>query len=178
VRKNTVHGNNGDTKNTATWRGDLSNQQSGQCIFEDNIALCDPATHASSTAIGFYGSATELAGCTWTRNAAWPANRAVNGNVPNLMIADPALVDHVPTNPAMASMGWRPVGATPPIEPPVEPPVIPPNPTLEARVAALEADVAGLRTVTAGLMVSVAEVKVEVQRLDKRLDAIGAAADD
>jgi hypothetical protein len=99
----------------------------------------------------------------------------VNGNVPNLMIADPALVNHVPTNPAMASMGWRPVGVTPPIDPPIDPPV---DPTLEARVAALETAVAGLRTVTAGLMVSVAETKVEVQRLDKRLDAIGTAADD
>lgn len=125
VRHNTVEGNNGDPRNEGTWRGDLSNQSSRNGTFESNVCVCDPATHPASTAIGCYGD--ENTGNEWTANLAWPPDRALNtpgsnNRIRGTLIADPALVDFVPTNPAAAALGWRPATPRPLAAPPSAPP--------------------------------------------------------
>ena len=111
VRNNTVAGNNGDPRNDATWRGDLSNQSASHNSYVGNVCVCDPATNPHSTAIGNYGP--ENTGNEWTMNLAWPPERALNADGANnriagTLVADPELVDFVPTNPAAAAIGWRP----------------------------------------------------------------------
>ena len=127
LRRNTCFGNNGDSDNDATWRGDLSVQSSADCTIEGNIAVCDPTTNPSSTAIGSYGD--ENIRNVWIANMAWPADRALNVSGPNadvsdLTIADPLMPgtskpkqatgsvtfiaeDWIPANPAAANLGWR-----------------------------------------------------------------------
>lgn len=203
VRNNTVAFNNRDRGNTATWRGDLSDQSGVGCVFEDNIAVCDPATHARSTALGEYGldgRGTNV----WRRNMAWPAARATyvewNGNrqpASGYVVADPQLdANWIPANPAAASMGWRPV--TPPVTPPADPlaalaarvAVLEGVPAdygpriieLTEKVATLEAGQADLNARLAALEGAAAPdlsgVQEELARLDARLDAISGAAGD
>ena len=122
VRNNTVAGNNGDPRNDATWRGDLSNQSASHNSYVGNVCVCDPATNPHSTAIGNYGP--ENTGNEWTMNLAWPPERALNtdganNRIAGTLVADPELVDFAPTNPAAAAIGWRPgVRALPQAAPP------------------------------------------------------------
>lgn len=65
VSNNTAYHNNQDLKNTGTWRGELSNQDSNNNTWVNNIAVADPDVHSGNTAIGFYGSNS---GTKWYNN--------------------------------------------------------------------------------------------------------------
>ena len=58
VRNNICYWNNRDQQNPGTWKGDLSNQDSKNCIMVNNIAWCNPAYGSWVRAIGVYGSAS------------------------------------------------------------------------------------------------------------------------
>lgn len=51
VRGNTAWHNNQDLLNTGTWRGEISNSQSSNNTFVNNIAVADPTINSSNTAI-------------------------------------------------------------------------------------------------------------------------------
>jgi parallel beta-helix repeat protein len=151
VRRNTCVGNNGDPRNDATWRGDISVQSSRDCIVEDNIAVVDPTTHPSSTALGAYGG--ENARNVWRGNFAFGGplvkrEPTANNPIPataNRLGVDPQLVMYVPNNPAAAAAGWRPAnaGAVPPKEPTVM--------AIAALLAALDATMKNVETRLAAL---------------------------
>jgi serralysin len=201
MRRNTAVGNNRDNLNKTTWRGDLSQQDSSDNLWEGNLAVADRAPNAANTAIGFYGGNHRT---TWRNNATFNGTvgqastkvelssdasgnlgpTAANGN--NLGV-DPKLVNYVPTAPGFETIGWRPAGVvTPPVEPPVEPPV-PPVPTaLEKRVAALEAKAAATQAQVAALSAeygprilaleaAVVALKADVEALGEMPIALGAS---
>jgi parallel beta-helix repeat protein len=170
VRRNTTFGNNGDPRNTATWRGDISVQSSRDCTVTGNIAVADPTTHASSTALGAYGG--ENARNIWSANIAWPTSRALNRDGANnqfggTTIADPQLpgttkpkpaqgtvafvaADWLPAAAPAADKGWRPAAVV--IEP--EDPEEPEEPTvmeLAALLAALQTTLGNVQTRLAAL---------------------------
>ncbi|MGC9449587.1 cadherin-like domain-containing protein [Cereibacter johrii] len=94
VRNNTAYHNNQDNANDGTWRGELSNQDSNNTIWVNNIAVADPSVNSNNTAIGFYGSNK---GVVWANNLTYngragdaslkleggnnPAPTAANGNL-------------------------------------------------------------------------------------------------
>jgi parallel beta-helix repeat protein len=151
VRRNTVLWNNGDPRNGATWRGDLSVQSSRDCVIEDNIAIVDPATHPSSTALGAYGG--ENARNVWRGNFAFGGplvkrEPTANNPIPataNKLGVDPQLVNFVPSNPAAAAAGWRPVAA--PAPDPEEPTIM----EIAALIAALKTTLENVETRLAAL---------------------------
>jgi parallel beta-helix repeat protein len=51
VRGNTAWHNNQDNQNTGTWRGEISNSQSSDNTFVNNIAVADPSANRNNTAI-------------------------------------------------------------------------------------------------------------------------------
>ena len=65
VSNNTSYHNNQDNQNDGTWRGELSNQDSRNNVWVNNIAVADPSVNGNNTAIGFYGS---NAGTKWYNN--------------------------------------------------------------------------------------------------------------
>ncbi len=70
VRNNTAWHNNLDLNNPGTWRGELSNQDSSDNVWINNIAVADPSIHPDNTAIGFYGD---------NNNVEWTNNLSFNG---------------------------------------------------------------------------------------------------
>ncbi|PKP64850.1 MAG: hypothetical protein CVT86_03485, partial [Alphaproteobacteria bacterium HGW-Alphaproteobacteria-8] len=102
VRNNTSWHNNLDPLNTGTWRGELSNQDSRDNVWVNNIAVADPTVNSNNTAIGFYGSNARV---VWESNLTFngvigaaslkleggsnPAPSAANGN---LLGVDPRFV--------------------------------------------------------------------------------------
>ncbi|MBB5221396.1 hypothetical protein HNP73_001317 [Amaricoccus macauensis] len=55
VRNNTSWHNNTDPLNSGTWRGEISNQDSNNNTFVNNIAVADPSKNSNNVAIGDYG---------------------------------------------------------------------------------------------------------------------------
>ena len=103
VSNNTAYHNNLDNGNKATWRGELSQQDSANNVWVNNIAVADPSTNPNNTAIGFYGGNS---GTKWFNNITFngnpgqaslkleggnnPAPTAANGNK---LGVDPLFVD-------------------------------------------------------------------------------------
>lgn len=50
MRGNTAYHNNQDNLNTGTWRGEISNSQSSDNVFVNNIAIADPSVNPNNTA--------------------------------------------------------------------------------------------------------------------------------
>jgi parallel beta-helix repeat protein len=149
VRGNTVAFNNVDDLNLGTWRGELSNQQSSDNTWIDNIAVTNPALNPHNTAIGNYSYGGYI-----NQNVVWENNLTFNGtpgqpsfktdggnNAPlasdgNLLGVDPLFVNAAafdfrldPNSPAFG-LGWGGLwsGAdlTPPADPAEPPPEDPP----------------------------------------------------
>jgi parallel beta-helix repeat protein len=74
VRGNTVAFNNVDDLNLGTWRGELSNQQSSNNTWIDNIAVTNPALNPHNTAIGNYSYGGYV-----NQNVVWENNVTFNG---------------------------------------------------------------------------------------------------
>jgi len=74
VRNNTAYHNNQDTANTGTWRGEISNSQSSNNTFVNNIAVADPKVNPNNTAI----ANTSDGGYT-NKNVVWADNITFNG---------------------------------------------------------------------------------------------------
>jgi parallel beta-helix repeat protein len=74
VRGNTVAFNNVDDLNLGTWRGELSNQQSSNNTWIDNVAVTNPALHPHNTAIGNYSYGGYI-----NENVVWENNVTFNG---------------------------------------------------------------------------------------------------
>ena len=74
VRNNTAYHNNNDDLNVGTWRGEISNSQSSNNTFINNIMVADPDINALNTAIDntSYGSYTN-------ENVVWISNLTFNG---------------------------------------------------------------------------------------------------
>ena len=72
VRNNTSWHNNQDKLNTGTWRGELSNQDSKNNVWVNNIAVADTGVNANNTAIGFYGGGNS--GTQWFNNITFNGN--------------------------------------------------------------------------------------------------------
>jgi hypothetical protein len=125
TRRNTSVGNNLDNKNTATWRGELSQQDGERNIWQANLGVADRAPNANNTGIGYYGNLGS--GNQWIGNAtndARPNLGGASGSLPgsgNLFNVAPILVDFVPTNAILANIGWRPSGVVPTPLPDPEP---------------------------------------------------------
>lgn len=51
VRGNTAYHNNQDLQNTGTWRGEISNAQSSDNTYVNNIAVADPSVNSDNTAL-------------------------------------------------------------------------------------------------------------------------------
>ena len=74
VRNNTAWHNNQDLLNTGTWRGELSNSQSSNNTWVNNIAVADPSIQRNNTAI----DNTSYGGYV-NRNTVWENNLTFNG---------------------------------------------------------------------------------------------------
>lgn len=74
VRNNTAYHNNNDDLNVGTWRGEISNSQSSNNTFINNIAVADPGINSLNTAIDntSYGNYTN-------DNVVWISNLTFNG---------------------------------------------------------------------------------------------------
>lgn len=70
VRNNTSWHNNTDSLNWGTWRGEISNQDSNNNTFVNNIAVADPSRNSNNVAIGDYGD---------NSNTKWFNNLTFNG---------------------------------------------------------------------------------------------------
>ncbi|MFN4140737.1 choice-of-anchor Q domain-containing protein [Aestuariivirga sp.] len=115
VRNNTCCYNNRDLKNPATWRGELSNVDSNNVLWINNIAVADLSVHSANAAILDASSGGKpSANVVWMRNLTFagkpgvesitqaPANptltakepyRNLLGTEPEFVKADPALQD-------------------------------------------------------------------------------------
>ncbi len=156
VRGNTVAFNNVDNLNLGTWRGELSNQQSSNNTWIDNIAVTNPAFNSHNTAIGNYSYGGYV-----NQNVVWENNLTFNGtpgqpsfktdggnNAPlaadgNLLGVNPLFLNAAafdfrlsPTSPAF-SLGWGGIWSgeiapgddlpdDTPAEPPADTPPAPP----------------------------------------------------
>ncbi|WP_108663647.1 DUF4082 domain-containing protein [Acuticoccus kandeliae] len=115
VRNNTAYHNNVDDQNSGTWRGEISNAQSSNNTFINNIAIADPSINSNNTAIDntSYGGYRNN-GVTWTNNITFngtvgavsvkndggnPIPSAANGNLLGVdpQLANPAGGDFTPT---------------------------------------------------------------------------------
>jgi parallel beta-helix repeat protein len=74
VRGNTVAFNNVDDLNLGSWRGELSNAQSSNNTWIDNIAVTNPAFDPRNTAIGNYSYGGYV-----NENVVWENNLTFNG---------------------------------------------------------------------------------------------------
>lgn len=74
VRNNTAWHNNVDLLNTGTWRGELSNAQSSNNTWVNNIGVANPAIQSNNTAI----DNTSYGGYV-NRNVIWANNLTFNG---------------------------------------------------------------------------------------------------
>ena len=74
VSNNTAYHNNQDSLNTGTWRGELSNSQSSNNTWVNNIAVSDPSINKNNTAI----DNTSTGGYT-NKNVIWSNNVTFNG---------------------------------------------------------------------------------------------------
>jgi serralysin len=74
VRGNTVAFNNTDDLNPGTWRGELSNAQSSNNLWEGNVAVTDPAINPNNSAIGNYSYGGYV-----NENVVWRDNVTFNG---------------------------------------------------------------------------------------------------
>lgn len=74
VRNNTAYHNNNDLLNTGTWRGEISNAQSSNNTFVNNIMVADPSVNPDNTAI----DNTSYGGYT-NENVIWVNNLTFNG---------------------------------------------------------------------------------------------------
>ncbi len=140
VRGNTVAFNNVDDLNLGTWRGELSNQQSSDNTWIDNIAVTNPALNPHNTAIGNYSYGGYI-----NQNVVWENNLTFNGtpgqpsfktdggnNAPlasdgNLLGVDPLFVNAAafdfrldPNSPAFG-LGWGGLWSGADLTPPADP---------------------------------------------------------
>ncbi|MRX52030.1 DUF4082 domain-containing protein [Paracoccus sp. S-4012] len=74
VSNNTAYHNNQDLQNTGTWRGELSNAQSSNNTWVNNIAVVDPSINSHGTAI----DSTSYGGYR-NANIVWENNLTFNG---------------------------------------------------------------------------------------------------
>ena len=76
VSGNTAYHNNVDNANSGTWRGEISNAQSSNNTFVNNIAVADPSINGNNTAIdnNSYGGYTNA-------NTVWANNVIFNGKI-------------------------------------------------------------------------------------------------
>ncbi|SES40522.1 Right handed beta helix region [Tranquillimonas rosea] len=74
VKNNTAWHNNQDDQNSGTWRGEISNSQSSDNTFVNNIAVADPSVNSNNTAI----DSTSYGGYT-NDNVTWSNNLTFNG---------------------------------------------------------------------------------------------------
>ena len=74
VRGNTVAFNNVDDLNLGSWRGELSNAQSSNNTWIDNVAVTNPAFDPRNTAIGNYSYGGYV-----NENVVWENNLTFNG---------------------------------------------------------------------------------------------------
>ena len=76
VSGNTAYHNNVDNANDGTWRGEISNAQSSNNTFVNNIAVADPSINGNNTAIdnNSYGGYSN-------DNVVWENNLIFNGTV-------------------------------------------------------------------------------------------------
>ena len=81
VRNNTAYHNNNDDLNVGTWRGEISNSQSSDNTFINNIAVADPGINSGNTAI----DSTSYGGYT-NENVVWISNLTFNGQTGNASI--------------------------------------------------------------------------------------------
>ncbi|NEI45900.1 RTX toxin, partial [Rhizobium leguminosarum] len=74
VKNNTAYHNNQDLLNDGTWRGELSNAQSSNNTWVNNIAVADPSVNKNNTAVDntSYGGYTNA-------NVVWANNNTYNG---------------------------------------------------------------------------------------------------
>lgn len=102
VRNNTAYHNNTDPMMSSTWRGELSNAQSSDNTWVNNIAVADPSTNSNNTAIGNYSyGGYKNAGVTWENNLTY------NGTV-----GEPS-VKTDGGNPAPSAAGGNQLGVDP-----------------------------------------------------------------
>lgn len=83
ARNNTAYHNNTDNKNTATWRGEFSQQDSAHNIWVNNVAVANTATNSNNTAIGFYGNNSDtqwVNNITYNGTAGQPSINVQGGN--------------------------------------------------------------------------------------------------
>ncbi len=74
VKDNTAYHNNLDDQNTGTWRGELSNAQSSNNTWTDNIGVADPSANRDNTAV----DNTSFGGYR-NQNVTWSDNLTFNG---------------------------------------------------------------------------------------------------
>ena len=74
VRGNTAYHNNQDLQNTGTWRGEISNSQSSNNTFVNNIAVADPSIDSDNRAL----DNTSYGGYK-NENVVWSNNLTYNG---------------------------------------------------------------------------------------------------
>ncbi|CAN7341298.1 RTX toxin [Rhizobium leguminosarum] len=74
VKNNTAYHNNQDLLNDGTWRGELSNAQSSNNTWVNNVAVADPSVNKNNTAVDntSYGGYTNA-------NVVWANNNTYNG---------------------------------------------------------------------------------------------------
>ena len=82
VSNNTAYHNNVDQQNDGTWRGEISNAQSSNNTFINNIAVADPSINSHNTAIdnNSYGGYTN-------DNVVWQDNVLYNGTDGKLSVS-------------------------------------------------------------------------------------------
>lgn len=89
VANNTCCYNNRDPLNPATWRGDLSSVDSGNCEWVNNLAVADPAVNPDNTAILDGASTIESGPNVWRRNLTFdgrPQSASVRLQRPNAIL--------------------------------------------------------------------------------------------
>ncbi|SHE59320.1 Right handed beta helix region [Loktanella atrilutea] len=91
VAGNTAYHNNVDLANTGTWRGEISNAQSSNNTFVNNIAVADPSVNGNNTAIdnNSYGGYVN-------ENVVWQDNLVTDGR-PGVLSASNDGGNSVPT---------------------------------------------------------------------------------
>src|SRR5699024_7629652 len=112
IRNNTAYYNNMDPLLDGTWQGELSNQDSNNNIWANNIAVADPNfNNQNNTAIGFYGRNSSV---IWANNITFnarpgDASQRLDGGNPSLSAANGNLlgVDPRLTDPAAGNFNPR-----------------------------------------------------------------------
>lgn len=126
VRGNTAAFNNVDPLNLGTWRGELSNAQSSNNTWVNNIAVTNPALNVHNTAIGNYSYGGYVnANVVWTNNLTFNGvpgqaslkldggNTGPQASLGNLLGVDPRFLDaggrdfRLPADHPAASWGFQ-----------------------------------------------------------------------